>query len=775
MKKHLAIVLLAAVNFCSYAQLVTVKSLDDSGSNEQLTLNTLTPSISETDGIRELADAHADAISDSVPPSSLSLDKYVYSATRWMQPIKEIPAKITTISAKQIALMNPQTTADLVGSSGEIFIQKSQLGGGTLMIRGFATNRVLLVVDGVRMNTAIFHSSNQNNVISLDPMAIDNAEILFGPASVIYGSDAIGGVMHFQTLAPSLSPGKKPMVTGNAVARFSSADLEFTGHLDLNIGLKKWAFLTSFSQSSFNDLRMGSHGPDEYLRTFYVQREDSLDVMLSNDNPLIQKSSGYKQTNIMEKILFRPNENWEVNYGFHFSTTSDIPKYDLLTKTTDDGLPKYAEWHYGPQIWMLNNLNLVYTCAADICDRFELRLAHQYFEEGRTERTFNGPVRDFRGEKVNALSINFDLVKFINAKHQLNYGMEVIYNNVRLKESDLNIITGESIPLQNSNPQSGWGSYGLYLDYHFRINDKFNFEAGARYNIYQLDAYFDTVYYDLPYSSASINNDAFTASIGTVYRPGQDWSLSARLSTAFRAPNLDDIGKVFETESESFIIPNPNLEAEYSYNADISVVKIFNDIIKIDLTGYYTFLQDALVRQEYIQSGQDTSYAGEHSNFQDIQNASHAYVAGLQAGVEVDLPAGFGFSSRFNLQKGKEITGNGTWIPLQYAAPCFGTANVTWSDSKISTNLYIAYSGQVSSQNLPPQEKSRDYQYALDKDGNPYSPAWYTLNVKLMYQVNKIFSLSGGIENITDVRYRPYSSGISAPGRNFIVALKASF
>ena len=147
--------------------------------------------------------------------AGLSLDEIVVSATRWTQNKHDVPEKITTISTKQVALQNPQTAADLVGISDEVFIQKSQQGGGSPMIRGFATNRLLYTVDGVRMNTAIFRSGNLQNVISLDPFAIENTEVLFGPSSVIYGSDAIGGIMSFKTLTPQLSAVKgKEIVVG---------------------------------------------------------------------------------------------------------------------------------------------------------------------------------------------------------------------------------------------------------------------------------------------------------------------------------------------------------------------------------------------------------------------------------------------------------------------------------------------------------------------------------------------------------------------------------
>lgn len=118
----------------------------------------------------------------SLKPSQIHLDEVVVSASRWAQSRRELSQRVAVIAANEIALQNVQTSADLIGQSGEVFIQKSQQGGGSPMIRGFATNRVLLSVDGVRMNTAIFRGGNVQNVISIDPQSVESAEVLFGQA-----------------------------------------------------------------------------------------------------------------------------------------------------------------------------------------------------------------------------------------------------------------------------------------------------------------------------------------------------------------------------------------------------------------------------------------------------------------------------------------------------------------------------------------------------------------------------------------------------------------
>ena len=708
-------------------------------------------------------------------PSEISLDHLIISATRWSRSQREVPEKITSISAKQVALQNPQTAADLLATSGEVYIQKSQLGGGSPIIRGFATNRLLIAVDGIRMNNAIFRSGNLQNVISIDPFTLENTEIFFGPGSVIYGSDAIAGVMSFKTLSPKLNLDSATTVSGKAITRFASASNEQTGHFDVNLGWEKFAMLTSFSYSDFGDLKMGKYGPEEYKRGFYVQNEDSEDVVVTNPEPLVQNPTGYSQTSFMQKLRFKPNKRLNFNYGVHYSATTDVPRYDRLIRTKD-GNPRSGEWHYGPQIWAMNNIEVTHESPTKLYNEINMRLAHQFFKESRIDRDFNKPTRTNRIEKVNAYSWNLDLKKLLGEKHQFFYGTDLVINDVRSSATTKDINTGTIKGGATRYPNSLWQSYAGYLSYHYKASQKVLIQVGARYNQFTLDSEFDTTFYPLPFTEAHINNRATTGSIGVRFNPNEKWTLSANLASGFRAPNVDDIGKVFDSEPGAVVVPNLDLTPEYSYNAELSITKIFSDFLKIDLTGFYTFLNDALVRRDYQLNGQDSiTYGVEYSKVQALQNAALAEVYGAQAGLEVKLFKGFSLSSRFNYQQGKEELEDGTISPLRHSAPWFGVSHLTYSAQKIKLDLYTIYNGEVSNENLPIPEQKKDYLYAIDNKGNPYSPSWYTINFKAMYQLIEFISISAGVENITDQRYRPYSSGLVAPGRNFILSVRAIF
>lgn len=709
-------------------------------------------------------------------PSLIQMDQAIVSASKWRQSSQNVPGKVSVLSASNLQIRNPSNSADWLGSSGEVFIQKSQQGGGSPMIRGFSANRLLYAVDGVRMNTAIFRSGNLQNVISVDPFSIQNTEVLFGPGSVMYGSDAIGGVMAFETLKPEFSK-DTTLLSGNIFSRFTTANDELTLHADVSFGLDKWAFLTSFSNFDYGDLKMGKSGPEDYLRPFYAAIEEGKDISVENSDPRVQTQSGYSQMNLMQKIRFKPTENTEFDYGFHYSKTGDIPRYDRLIEGNGSAL-KFAEWYYGPQIWMMNALGINHWSESEIFDQMNVKVAHQYFEESRNDRRFGKSNLFQRTEKVNSLSLNADFVKLIRNESFLTYGGEWVYNKVGSMGIVENISTGITSPASARYPDSDWNSLAVYGTYHAHFSQKLKLQTGLRYNYTNLQADFSNNedFYPLPFSEASNSFGSVTGSLGLIYNPAPSLTISPVLSTGFRAPNVDDLGKIFDSEPGTVMVPNPDLKPEYAYNAELNINKHFNQFLKLDVSGFYTLLNHALVRRPFSLNGEtEIDYEGQPSQVLAIQNASFATVYGIQAGVEFAVTKRLLITSRYNWQKGTEELDNKSTSPSRHAAPAYGLSRLSYLNKKLRLEFTSQYSGEVSYEKMPLEEKGKLHLYAKDELDRPYSPSWIIFNFNTSYQLDPKIQLMGGIENIGDIRYRPYSSGIAAPGRNFSFSIRGSF
>lgn len=706
------------------------------------------------------------------------LDEVVMSVSKWEQQKKDIPNKIATINARDIAFTAPQTSADLLQNSGKVYVQKSQLGGGSPMIRGFSTNRLVLSVDGVRMNNAIFRGGNLQNIISIDPFTVKNTEIIFGPGSVIYGSDAIGGVMNFYTQTPDFTENDSLKVYGDANYRFSSANLENTVHAKVGLGKKKWASLTSFTFNSFQDLIMGSHGPDSYLRNSFVRTVDGTDELVANENPRKQISTGYDQVNFMQKIRFRPNSKWDVRSGIFYSETTDYSRYDRLIRPSNDnaGL-RSAEWFYGPQKWFMGNVQINKKGNGKVYDGLKLTTAYQRFEESRNNRDFQDVTLNSTKEKVDAFNVNIDFENKKRGDFRLYYGGEYIFNRVHSEGTNRDIVSNLIADAPTRYPDgSSWQSLAGYANSEYRAKPNFTLMSGLRYSHVWIDALFDQTFYSFPFDDANLSTGALTGSLGFSWFPKSDLQVTFNGSTGFRAPNIDDIGKIFDSEPGSIVVPNPNLEPEYAYNVELGVQKNFGDKLVLKGATYYTYLVDALVRRDFSFDGNsELIYQGELSNVQAIQNAAKAYVYGFEFGMDAFLSDNWSIASNLTITEGIEEEADGTDTPARHAAPTFGDFHVIWKNQRLRASVFLNFNGERAFEDLAVSEISKDFIYATDSNGNPFSPSWYTLNFRSQYKLGTNLVTSINLENITNQRYRTYSSGIVAPGTNLIIGVAYSF
>ncbi|TVZ52786.1 TonB-dependent receptor plug domain-containing protein [Dokdonia sp. Hel_I_53] len=707
------------------------------------------------------------------------LGEIVLSASKFAQRKKNIPQKIVGISSEVISRLNPQTAADLLQSSGAVFVQKSQQGGGSPLIRGFSTNRLLITLDGVRFNTAIFRGGNVQNVISLDPFSIDRTEVLLGPGSVIYGSDAVGGVMNFYTKKPTLTFSDSVAIHGTALFRANTANKERTGHFDINFGKDKWAFLTSASYSDYDNQRQGSNGPDDYLRLKYAARIDGQDVEVVNDDPLVQEGSSFSSMNLMQKVRYAPNQLWDISFDLHYATTSNYDRYDRLTRERDGQL-RAAEWYYGPQKWLMANAQVTKEGDGTIYNKAQATLTYQNSQESRNDRNFNSTEFFETDENVDAYSTGVDFTKNLaNRKNKLFYGLEYIYNRVNSYGQVTDITTGNVSKQASRYPNgSNWSSVAGYVSTQLAISSKTKLQSGLRYNQVWVNADFteNNEFFDLPFNQANISTGNLTGSLGVTHELSKSFTVIANVGTAFRAPNIDDVGKIFDSEPGSVVVPNPDLKAEYAYNSEIGVKYKYKNKIDFTINGYYTLLDNALVRQDYDLDGvTQIEYQGELSNVQAIQNASKAEVYGLEVALNVRLNKDLKFTSRFNYTNGVEQDEGGDYVPVRHVAPIFGDSHFIWSKKKWTVDTYLSYSGKFDFEDLAPSQQNNTHLYALDNDGNPFSPSWYTFNIASQYMLSDHWSFTANLENITDQRYRTYSSGISAAGRNLILSAKYSF
>ena len=704
----------------------------------------------------------------------VSLNEVIVSANKWESDIREVPNQIEAITSKDIVFENPQTSADMLAKENQVYVQKSQLGGGSPMLRGFAANRILLVIDGIRQNNAIYRSGNLQNILQADVNSVENAEVIFGPGTIIYGSDALGGVIDIHTLTPKITHNVKWTVSGHALARYASADFEKTIHADLDFSNNKWGFLFSISFSDFDDLKMGNIHNEYATRPEYVKQINSIDSIVANSNINMQRFSGYNQLSFIAKIRQRFGDRNDWTFSFYMTKTGEVPRYDRLLQYNGDQL-KYAKWYYMPQQWIMNSLNLNFNNPTRIYDNARFNMAYQNVQEGRNDRKYRKDWLRKRNENVDIFNFNADFNKSFPWNNFLFYGAEFDYNSVRSVGVEENINTGEEEKIASRYPDGDNNYYqaGVYLNWKKNYT-KFplSLQAGLRYSYVSLHSTFvDTSFYHLPYTSITIRNGALTGGAGLTYRPG-NWQFKFNLSSGFRAPNLDDVAKIFDSEPGNVVVPNENLKPEYLYNADLGIVYKYKDILNFEITGFYSYLIDAMVRRDFELNGQDSIYYdGVLSKVEAVVNAGYATIYGVSLLFNIRIVRDLAFNTTLTYIRGRDDEG----YAMRHAPPLYGASTLTYELDRLKLSMSAVYNAEVSYANLAPSERSKAYLYATDAQGNPYTPGWWTLNFKGSYAFNQSFLITFGVENMLNYRYRPYSSGITAPGINFIAAFRYSF
>ncbi|MCC7301517.1 MAG: TonB-dependent receptor [Bacteroidia bacterium] len=708
------------------------------------------------------------------------LDPVLISADKYGERKKEIPYTMELIDIKQIEFQNAQNTGDMLMNSGSVFVQKSQQGGSSPSLRGFEASRVLLVVDGVRMNNAIYRAGHLQDVITLDQSMFDRTEILFGPSSVMYGSDALGGVMCFYTRKAVFGDDSGMYVNSNSWFRWSSANNEFSGHADINLGWKKLASITSFTHSTFGDLRAGSNRHpfyDQYWRRdFYIDTINGTDTLLKNPDPNTQLYSGYSQYDLFQKFSWKVRENILQTVNLQYSNSSNIPRYDRLTDTSANGDLRFAEWYYGPQLRLMSILNTRVLAENKIFNSLSISLAAQKIRQQRITRRYKNNDRNIQEENLLVFSFNTDFVKFLSEKHDIHYGIEVTYNDVQSDAHTRNRITDEKTPYPTRYPNGGstMSSYAGYFAYKGKVaKNKIILTAGLRYSAGSISADFsDTAFYPFPYAAIGQRNSALTWTAGVVWNPSEKWKFALMNSSGFRSPNVDDLAKVFDSSPGMLIVPNPDLAPEKVINTEISADARLGKHLHAFIAGWYTVLTDAIVVKDFIFDGKDSLlYDGQMSQVQAAQNADDGMITGLTGTLH------FLFNDLFTLKSSATYTygryhdsDNDTVIPLDHVPPAFGQTALNIKSKKAETEIYVRYNGPKLLRDYSPSGED-NLQYATAEG----MPSWVTLNFKTAFRINRMITVNTGVENILDTHYRHFASGISAPGRNFFVTLRGKF
>lgn len=709
------------------------------------------------------------------------LDEVVVSAYRTAEKRQRVIQEIDLIPTAKIQQSLGSSTVDVLATHASIAIQKSQQGGGSIILRGMEANRVLLVVDGIRMNNLIYRSGHLQNAITVDPLSLDRIEVSFGPTSNAYGSDALGGVVHFMTKTPKFTGTYR--INGQMLLKTTSVNNGKVSHVEVKASGKRLASLTTLTQSAFGDLRSGrkinpSYGLPYGERRVYQSTFMGHDSVHSNPDPWLQVGSSYTQNDLLHKTLwrFRPGRVHQVN--IQVSTSSNVMRYDRLTDKEGFGplgrpLLKYAEWYYGPQDRSLFAYKYKGRDQWGF-DGVNVTAYKQVVQESRMTRKFNNPYRNYRIEDVVVWGFNADGEKRWQG-NVLRAGIDGSIQGVQSNAFKQHVMDAwDQRPIDSRYPGgvNQMKSLAVFATHVNEINEHLTLSEGFRVGLSQLYSEFtDSTFFPFPFQHINQAMPVASGSMGMIYSPHDRLKYTVSATTGFRAPNIDDVAKVFNTSPGRIIVPNPYLRPEQAFTLELSKTKVFDKGSNYELHVFSTSLTDALVIQPSGLYGSDSIvYNGEMSQVLSQSNMGHAYLLGFSASAMHVFSREWKAEGNMHLVKGRMLSQDMKVMPMDHIPPMTYKASLNYTKGIFRADLFLLGAGW----------KHIDEYLLTGEDNARYAtpvgmPSWQTVNMHLSMRLKQGWYFQSGIQNIADLQYRTFASGINAAGRNLIFSIRYTF
>jgi hemoglobin/transferrin/lactoferrin receptor protein len=714
-----------------------------------------------------------------------SFEEILLSSQRFQQKRKETPRQIEVVSAKRLSELQPATLGDALINTGQVFVQKSQMGGGSPVLRGFEASRVLMVIDGVRMNNATYRAGHLQDIITIDPFILDRMEVNFGAGSTLYGSDALGGVLYFKTKDATLG---EFSVKPSATVRYQSASNSVIGNVGLKVQSAKVGLLLSATRSQFGDLRSGSKNYSDWdtfgMLPRYVGQVNGRDTVLLNDDPQRQKGTGYAQTDLFAKI-FTKTGKVEHMVNLQKSMSDIIPRYDRMSQF-NNGKPVYGRWDYAPQ----NRNYLSYIAKRGSLDHnTRLTLAQQRTEVARITRNFGAVMERIQRDAVRMRTVNLDRHDQLSASFTLNSGVEMVWNAVKSVGINKNISTLAETATKARYSDSGATTqmHSVFAQGIYKMAKTGTvIQGGVRVSKYSLEALFSTANpWKLPYQSISFATTTPSYDLGLTQQLKKGLLLKASVNQAYRNPNVDDMTKVFDSKpGAKLLVPSADLKAERSTTVDLGVLWRKDRSFAIEAGVFSSAVKNLLLDQPGTLNGEDSlMYDGRLTPVYQLQNVALGEISGMYLNAKVRLVKDLWFSGSLTQTKGiYRLDDAAAEQPLDHIPPVYGQASLRWNGQGWFAEAQCLFNGikkaeDYSSSGEDNQEIQPIGLADINGDGKAdgFNPAWQCWNIRGGYQHRSGLTATLAIENVLDLHYRYFASGMSAAGRSVNVSLAYSF
>jgi len=649
------------------------------------------------------------------------LDEVIVSASRKKESSFEQSRFVNVISQRDIKYQQSATTADILKRQTEIELQKTSHSGGSPIIRGLFGKRILILTDGIRLNNSSFRAGTNPYINTIPTGAIQSVEVMGGYSSVLFGSDALGGIINIITI-PSTTSAEFTVLRSSYSTTDEGLVLGYNSYMNLKKGIAAF----NLERRNIGDLKGGGD----------VGR---------------QSPSGWKDISGNGCLSYPLNERFIFSSGIQLYRVEDIPRYDRYLEG------KYKQYLYDPRTRFLGYIRLSDNRGHLGLNDVDYTVSFQKQLEGRRYRKSGSEKTTLQEVNVNTFQSSIIGEKTFSNSFGMTIGTEFYYDIIdswRENHYQDSIII-DTPPLPDG---AYYSSFGIFTNYEWDIDRKWKIRPGLRFS------YFKTSFNPgEPYSHFDDSYADITFSIGALYKLRSSINMVLNLNRGFRAPNLDDLSKL-EISAAGREIPSFNLKPENSYQVDWGL-KWNSKKAKGEFGLWGSVLTDFINRSSGFYCGLnfwDENGNGIRDTDEDIilvkKNSDKFYMTGIQFSNDIALNDNWSILTSLSFNYGKNAD---TDEPMSKIPPLKTLFSLSYSDGVFEkVELYAVLSGK--------QDRLSDLD-KLDSRINPSgTPAWATLNLKAKFEPYNKINFSFTLENLFNKAYKQHASGIYSPGFNVI-------
>lgn len=679
------------------------------------------------------------------PDSALRVPPIIVTATRSDQvPLRESPVAAAVDTATEADRAEGRIAVDLLRSATGVYVQQTSAGQGAVILRGLVGNQVLYLVDGIPLNNGTYRDGPGQYLATIDPGSIDRFEIIRGPASVLYGSDAQGGVVNVLTRPHPTRLGwgfgaSGQARSGNVGGRLRVSTGYGSGRLRVAVG-------ASLAQAG--DLRAGGEVG-------------------------AQHPTGFNTLGLEARAEWTLGARHQLTLAAQHFAMDTVPRYDRYVDFRAPAPGPDARYELTPQWRQLAYARHTWQPGTPVLRSLTTTLSLAVQREGLLrQRLRNGapePATTYTRDDVFTPGVSVVGESRIAAGSRaiaLTWGGEVYHDRLYSHGEITNLVTGDVTPLvrQTATGPIATGRFptgatmvrsGAFLEASTRLLPRLHVSAGGRWSGFRTEAEVGTEFGGAVENTAA----ALTGQGGVVFTATQVLDVVARLAQGFRAPNLYDVTNIGAVP-DGVVIPNPDARPERSLSYEAGA-RLHAGRTAFTLTAYRTLIHDFIDRVPATFNG-DTLLGGERV-FQG-RNVGEARVWGLEAEAAHALGALDGEATLLYTY-GQQTLGDGTSEPMAKIPPLAGTARVRWLGP--AARWWVAY--QLTWAAKQDRLSSRDLSDSRIQEGG--TPGFAVHSLLASIAVTPGLSASLGLENLTNRLYRTHASGVDAPARNVWVGV----